>query len=145
MGFRADIVFLALIKECTWGSCNIKRDTMASTKMLLLLLSLALLALSSAQEISNGKRGNGYHTRDGGLKIHGTGWSWIDPSQKLSTLFSESRPIKEEITLVSIFYRLQVPLWQSGPKSQANIFMVWHLLFLDIWAFSYSLCVKQVI
>lgn len=32
---------------------------MASTKMLLLLLSMALLALSSAQDVNDGKRGKG--------------------------------------------------------------------------------------
>lgn len=34
-----------------------ERDTMASTKMLLLLLSVALLALSSARDVNDGKKG----------------------------------------------------------------------------------------
>ena len=48
------------------------RDTMTSTKMLLLLLSMALVALCSAQGISDGKLGDGGSHKPE-VMIHGKG------------------------------------------------------------------------
>lgn len=61
MGLKGAItlscVFYRSVSEFAAASGEGDRDTMTSTKMLLLLLSMALVALCSAQAISDGKLG----------------------------------------------------------------------------------------
>ena len=64
-GLQGHIVLLGLIKAVLkFLAASKERDTMAASRMLLVLLSLALLALTSAQRANEGKRENG-------AEIHG--------------------------------------------------------------------------
>jgi hypothetical protein len=58
MGFKGDIVLPGLIKDVSEvPAVSRGRNTMAAIRMMLVLLSIALLALSSAQWIDDGKMG----------------------------------------------------------------------------------------
>lgn len=61
MDLKGDItlscVFYRSVSEFAAASGEGDRDSMTSTKMLLLLLSMALVALCSAQGINDGKMG----------------------------------------------------------------------------------------
>lgn len=89
-GLQGHIVSLDFIKAVSEVPvASRERDTMAASRILLVLLSISLLALTSAQRANEGKRGNE-------VEIHGKEYSWATSFKKSAKIQrvgqSERRP-----------------------------------------------------